>query len=137
MKSEYWLIDILPGLMLLERKLLKAQGIENTQELLKRTRTPAARLALAGKLRLSQKDLSKWIALADLGRIPSVGSQYCGLILHAGIISVAQLAQTPFPRLHARIARLQVATLQRKDLTPSIGLVKQWVEQAKMLSRNS
>ena len=135
MKSKYWSIDILPGLMLPERELLKAQGIKNTQELLERTQTPAARIALAGKLKLSQKDLSKWIALADLGRIPSVGDRYCGLILHAGIISVAQLAQTPFPRLHAQIARLQVATLQRKDLTPPIGLVKQWIEQAKMLDR--
>jgi len=136
MKSQHWSIALLPGLKLPEQKLLKAQGIKNTQDLLQRTRTPESRIALAGKLKLSQKHLSKWIALADLGRIPSIGSQYCGVILHAGIISVAQLAQTPFHRLHARVARLQVATLQRKDLTPPVGLVKQWVEQAKILSRN-
>ena len=136
MKSEYWSIALLPGLKLPEQELLKAQGIENTQELLNKTRTLESKIALASKLKLSQKNLSKWIALADLGRIPSVGNQYCGLILHAGIISVAQLAQTPFHRLHAQIARLQVATLQRKDLTPPVGQVKQWVEQAKILSRN-
>lgn len=136
MKSEYWSIDVLPGLKLSEQKLLKAQGIKNTRQLLQQTSTLESKIALASKLRLSQKQLNKWIALADLGRIPSVGDRYGGLILHAGVISVAQLAQAPFHQLHARIARLQVATLQRKDLTPPIGRVKQWVEQAKILSRN-
>ncbi|MEL6929906.1 MAG: DUF4332 domain-containing protein [Cyanobacteria bacterium J06600_6] len=136
MKSQYWSIALLPGLHSAEQKLLEAQGISNTQELLKRTQTPESRIDLASKLKLNQKRLSKWIALADLGRIPSVGSQYCGLILHAGIISAAQLSQTPFHRLHAQISRLQVATLRRKDLTPSVGQVKQWVEQAKILNQH-
>ena len=136
MKSEYWSIDLLPGLMLPEQEALKAQGIENTQELLNLTKTPELKIDLANKLKLNQQHLNKWIALADLGRIPSVGSQYCGLVLHGGVISVAQLAQTPFHRLHRQVARLQVATLRRKDLTPSVGLVKQWVEEAKTLSRN-
>jgi len=135
-KSEYWSIDLLPGLMLPEQEALKAQGIENTQELLNLTKTPELKIDLANKLKLNQQHLDKWIALADLGRIPSVGSQYCGLVLHGGVISVAQLAQTPFHRLHRQVARLQVATLRRKDLTPSVGLVKQWVEEAKTLSRN-
>lgn len=136
MRSQYWLIERIPGLMLLERKLLKAQGIEDTRELLKRTKTLESKIDLASKLKLNQKHLSKWIALADLARIPSVGSQYCGLILHAGIISVAQLAQTPFHHLHRQISRLQVATLQRKDLIPPVELVKQWVEQAQTLGKD-
>ena len=70
-----------------------------------------------------------------MARIPSVGNQYCGLLLHAGIISVAQLAQTPFARLHRQITRLQVATIRRKDLIPPVEQVKQWVEQAKVLNQ--
>jgi len=135
-KSTYWSIDLLPGLMPLEQEALKKQGIEDTQELLKRTQTSEAKIDLAGKLKLTQQQLSKWIALADLGRIPSVGSQYCGVVLHGGVISVAQLAQTPFHRLHRQVSRLQVATLGRKDSIPPIGLVKQWVEQAQALCRN-
>lgn len=137
MKSIYWSIDLLPGLMLPEQEALKAQGIEDTQKLLERTKTPELKIDLASKLKLNQQQLRKWIALADLGRIPSVGSQYCGLVLHGGAVSVAQLAQTPFHRLHRQISRLQVATLGRKDLTPPVGQVKQWVEEAKTLSRNS
>lgn len=134
MQPQYWVIDLLPGLMLPEQKLLKAQGIENTLDLLKQTPTLKSKIELAGKLKLHQKHLNKWIALADLARIPSVGSQYCGLLLHAGIASVGQLAQTPFHRLHRQIVRLQVTTIGRQDLTPPVSLVKQWVEEAKILS---
>ena len=44
MKSKYWSIALLPGLMLPEQQLLKAQGIENTQELLQRTKTQASKI---------------------------------------------------------------------------------------------
>ncbi|MEL6911997.1 MAG: DUF4332 domain-containing protein [Cyanobacteria bacterium J06643_13] len=134
MKSQYCSIEFLPGLGASDRNLLNAQGIENTQELLQRTKTQAAKVDLASRLKLHQKHLSKWIALADLARIPSVGTQYCGLLLHAGIISVAQLAQTPFQRLHRQVSRLQVATVRRQDLIPPVTQVKQWVEQAQVLS---
>lgn len=135
MQPQYWSIDLLPGLILSEQKLLKAQGIENTLDLLKQTKTQKSKKDLASQLKLHQKHLNKWIALSDLACIPSVGRQYCGLLLHAGITSVLQLAQTPFHRLHPQIIRLQVATIGRKDLT-SVSLVKQWVEEAKILSRN-
>ena len=133
MKSQYWSIDRLPGLRLPEQNLLKSEDIENTQELLKRTKTLESKQRLASKLKLNQKHINKWTALADLARIPSVGDQYCGLLLHAGVVSVAQLTKTPFPQLHRQIVRLQVATLQRKDLSPTIEQVKKWVEEAKML----
>ena len=136
MQSQYWSIDLMPGLMLPERELLKAQGISDTGKFLQRTHTPELKLNLASTLKLNQKHLNKWIALADLGRIPSVGSQYCGLVLHAGIISVAQLSRTPYERLHRQIARLQAATIGRPDLTPPVTLVKQWTEQAQMLCRS-
>lgn len=134
MQSQYWSIDRLPGLMLPEQKLLKSEGIEDTQELLNRTKTLQSKQSLASKLKLNQKHLNKWVVLADLARIPSVGDRYCGLLLHAGIASVAQLARVPFYRLHRQVVRLQVATLQRKDLAPTLEQVKRWVEEAKVLS---
>ncbi len=133
MQSQYWSTDLLPGLMLPEQNLLKSEGIKDTKELLKCTQTLESKRSLASKLKLNQKHLNKWIALADLARIPSVGHQYCGLLLHTGIVSVKQLTQTPFPQLHRQIIRLQVATLQRKDLSPTLEQVKQWVEEAATL----
>ncbi len=135
MKSKYWSIDRLPGIMRSQIELLEKNNITDTKILLKLTRSPESKQALASKLQLNQKYISKWVALADLARIPSVGDKYCGLLLHGGIISVAQLTQTPFHRLHRQIVRLQVATLQRKDLSPSVEQVKKWVEEAKLLPK--
>lgn len=126
----YWSIDRLPGLKSQERELLESHGIINTQTLLNCANTAANRLALANQLGLNLKYINKWVALADLARIPGVGCQYCGLTLHSGIASVFQLTQTPFYRLHRQIVRLQVATTISLDKSPSLGDVKRWIEEA-------
>lgn len=123
-------IAALPGLSERDRARLQACGIETTQQLLSRTRTVSAKRAIAHQLQIHPQYLNKWVALADLARVPSVGGQYCGLLLHSGIASVAQLAQTPVHRLHRQILRLQVATMQRKDLCPPVELVQQWIAEA-------
>ncbi|MCC0177045.1 DUF4332 domain-containing protein [Waterburya agarophytonicola K14] len=137
MKSQYWSIDRLPGIMRSQVELLEENNITDTKIFLSFSTNSESKLALASKLQLNQKYINKWIALADLSRIPSVGDKYCGLLLHAGIISVAQLAQTPFHRLHGQIVRLQVATLQTKDLSPPVERIKKWVEEAKLLSNTT
>jgi predicted flap endonuclease-1-like 5' DNA nuclease len=125
-----WPIENLPGLNATEQNQLLDFGISTTGALFKHGKMPETRLALASKLQLHLQYVNKWIALADLARIPSVGTQYCGLLLHTGVISVAQLAQIPTHRLHQQTLHLQVATLQRRDLCPAIELVKQWSQQA-------
>ena len=132
MQPHYWSIDKLPGLPENEQKLLQNLGIVTTQDLLNRANTPQAKQTLASLLQINIKYVNKWVALADLARLPSVGCQYCGLLLHAGIASVKQLAQTPIHRLHPQIMRLHVATMQRKDLCPSVDMVKQWIQDAKL-----
>ncbi len=136
MKPCYWSIEKIPGLSATDQKLLNQHGIKTTFDLLKRSQTTQSKQLLASQLKLSLMQLSKWVALADLGRIPSVNYQYCGLLLHSGIISVVQLAQTPLARLHPTIKRLHVATMQRKDLVPTVGQVRKWIEEAKLLSMN-
>ncbi|MGD1917811.1 MAG: DUF4332 domain-containing protein [Pleurocapsa sp.] len=132
-KSLYWSIDRLPGITRSHLELLEQNNITTTKILLKTAPSTKEKQDLAIKLQLNQKYINKWVALADLARIPSVGDKNCGLLLHAGIISAAQLAQTPFHRLHTQIVRLQVATLQRKDLSPPVEQVRRWVEEAKSL----
>ncbi|AFY32125.1 DUF4332 domain-containing protein [Calothrix sp. PCC 7507] len=128
-----WPIEQLPGLSQDEQSQLKNCGIQTTEVLVKQGRTLEARVALSNKLQIHLQYVNKWLALADLARIPSVGTQYCGLLLHAGIGSVAQLAQTPNHRLHKQIMRFQVATMQRRDLCPAIELVQQWIQQARTI----
>ncbi|VEP16675.1 conserved hypothetical protein [Hyella patelloides LEGE 07179] len=136
MQPCYWAIAKIPGLSTKEQELLSQNGIKTTRDLLLNSQTPQARNLLANKLQLHIKHINKWIALADLARIPSVGYQYCGLLLHSGIASTMQLSQTPLHRIHPTIKRLYVATMQRQDLTPSVSQVKKWIEEARLLMMN-
>ena len=131
-----WSIEQLAGLSKENQLQLLELGIKTTGELLQIANTPTAKLELANRLQLHIQYINKWVALADLARIPSVGCQYCGLLLHAGIASVSQLAQTPIHRLHPQILRLQVATMQRKDLCPSVEQVQLWIQQAQKTINN-
>ncbi|UKO98239.1 DUF4332 domain-containing protein [Nostoc sp. UHCC 0870] len=133
MRYSDWPIEQLPGLSQEEQSQLQNCGIKTTVGLVKQGKTLQAKVALANKLQVNLQYVNKWVALADLARIPSVGTQYCGLLLHAGVASVAQLAQTPTHRLHKQILRLQVATMQRRDLCPPIEQVQQWSQQARIV----
>lgn len=128
-------LDRLPGLGTKDCKKLQDYGITTTHALLQKAgRTKAQQEALAIALNVRFQLLMKWVALADLARIPAVGCQYCGLIVHSGIISLEQLAQTPLDRLHRQIMRLQIQNLQRADLCPNIGEMSVWIKQAQKLT---
>jgi len=126
-----WPIAELPGLTSNNQQLLSQKcEITTTTELLQKGRTQAQKMMLANVLQTTLREVSKWVAMADLSRIPSVGCKYCGLLLHAGIGSVTQLAQMPVHRLHQQVLRLHVITLQRRDLCPSVAVVQRWVQEA-------
>ena len=133
MLSFYWSIDKLPGISASEQDLLIKHGIKTTQILLSRTATLPEKNALASQLKIPVKYIKKWSALSDLARIPSVGCQYCGVILHCGIASVVQLSQTPLQKLYSRVSRLYVANTRQRELTPSVSLVKQWLTEARLI----
>ncbi|BAZ66989.1 MAG: DUF4332 domain-containing protein [Pelatocladus maniniholoensis HA4357-MV3] len=132
-KSCDWPIEQLPGLSQQEVSQLQNCGINTTKALIEQSQTLQAKVTLANKLQIHLQYVNKWVALADLARIPGVGTQHCGLLLHAGVGSVALLATLPTHRLHRQILRLQVATMQRRDLCPSVEQVQQWIQQAQAI----
>ncbi|MEG4939636.1 DUF4332 domain-containing protein [Microcoleus sp. F4-D5] len=131
-----WPIAHLPGLSKENQSQLEECSITTTGQLIRMTKTQAAKALLAHQLQINIQYINKWVAMANLARIPSVGCQYCGLLLHAGVASPAQLAQMPVERLHQQILRLHVATMQRNDLTPSVDRVQKWVQQARLVSNS-
>ena len=131
-----WPIAQLPGLNNENQSQLEECGITTTQQLIRMTKTAEAKALLAHQLQVNLQYVNKWVALALLARIPSVGCQYCGLLLHAGVASPTQLAQMPVGRLHEQILRMHVAMMQRNDLTPSVDRVQKWVEDAKLVIRS-
>lgn len=129
-----WPIANLPGLSNENQSQLATCGISTIAQLIRQTKTPTAKISLAHQLQVDIRYVNKWVAMANLARIPSVGCEYCGLLLHAGVASPAQLAQMPVGRLHQQILRLHVATMQRNDLTPSVDRVQKWIQDAKLVS---
>lgn len=134
--SASWAIVQLPGLAADDATRLMDHEIRTTLELLKLGQTQDKRNLLATHLQVPIRQLNKWVALADLARIPSVGCEYSGLLLHAGIASPAQLAQTSIATLHRQLLRLHVSTMQRRDLCPSADSIGLWIHQAKHLCAN-
>lgn len=133
-KSQSWSIEKLPGLSKKDQILLTKNGINTTRKLLEITKTSEEKLILASQLKINLQSVKKWVALADLARVPTVGCEYCGLLLHGGIVSVSQLSQTSVHKLHQQILKLQISTMQRRDLSPALDLVNKWIQQAQFLS---
>jgi hypothetical protein len=131
-----WLLTQLPGLSPEDCLKLSELELETTSDLLKRTQTPEKLRRLAEKLQLSDRWVRKWVALAELSQLRSVGYQYCGLLLHSGVTSIQQLATMSTHVLHRQILRLQVTTTQRRDLCPHQGIVAQWIQEAQGMMRS-
>jgi hypothetical protein len=125
-----WPLDRIPGLNVEDCRKFQLAGLLTTAHLLKQTRTLPQRQQLAAQLRMPERWVRKWTALAEFSELPSIGCQYCGLLLHAGVASIAQLAEMQTHTLHRQVLRLQVTFLQRRDLCPSPGLVAQWISEA-------
>ena len=127
-------IDQLPALSAEDAQKLKNNGITTTHALLQKAgQQKAQKEALAIALGVRFQLLTKWLAFADLARIPAVGCQHCGVIVHSGIISLEQLAQTPLDKLHKQILRLQVQNFQRADLCPDMAEMSIWIKQAQQI----
>jgi Domain of unknown function (DUF4332) len=127
-----WLIIDLPGLDPNLGQELEDVGLTETRQLV--GLSSDQQIALATSLGHHPRHIQKVVAMARLAQLSSVGCDYCGLLLHAGIASVSQLALTPVSQLHRSVLRLHVAVLQRNDLTPTVDRVQRWVTQAKLLT---
>ncbi len=129
-----WPLEQLPGLSAEDGEGLGKCGFTTTTQLRQQAATKKNRQLLAERLRVRVESVQKWVALAELSSVPSVGCEYCGLLLHAGVASVGQLAQMPLHRLHQQILRVQVTMMQRRDLCPGVEQVGRWIAEAKLLA---
>ncbi|MEM8505711.1 MAG: DUF4332 domain-containing protein [Cyanobacteria bacterium P01_D01_bin.1] len=126
-------IGQLPGLTKSQLHQLNSLGISTTFDLLRQGNSLAQRQQLSTQLSTNIKHINKWTALANLARIPGVGCQYCGLLLHAGVSTPSQLATMTVQRLHPQLLRLQVQLFRRADLAPDTSMVASWIRQAQQM----
>lgn len=138
LQLSYWLLAQLPGVSEADAAVWETIGIVDTAQLLRSAQTIQQQNALATQLKFRPQQVRKWCAIAHLAQLPAVGCTHCGLLLHAGIVSIPQLAQASAPKLHATLVRLQVAQFQRRDLCPTLEEVQYWIGQGRqfMMKRN-
>lgn len=113
---------------------LEAAGVKDTDTLLKETKTPALRKALAAKAGLTDKQVLRFANMADLYRIKGIGSEYADLLEAAGVDTVPELATRRADNLTKAMAEANAGKNIVRRL-PSESEVAGWVEQAKGLPR--
>lgn len=116
------------------RAKLSEAGIETTQALLERGKTPKGRDELAKATGISKTLILEWVNHIDLFRVQGVGSEYADLLEETGVDTVPELAQRNPQNLHQAL----VQTNKEKHVVrqvPGASQVEAWVKQAKTLPR--
>lgn len=113
---------------------LKAQKIDNSDELLKAAKTPAARRELAEKLGIDPKLVLELANRSDLIRIKGVAGAFSDLLENAGVDTVKELAGRVPANLQAKLAEVN-EKMKLSQRTPTEEMVSDWVTQAKALPK--
>ncbi len=115
-------------------KKLEEEGIKTADDLLEAGSTKKGRKELSEKTGIAERLILEWVNKADLSRIQGIGEEYSDLLEQAGVDTVVELSRRNPENLHATIVGINEAK-QLVMRTPSLGRVKDWVEQAKALPR--
>jgi predicted flap endonuclease-1-like 5' DNA nuclease len=137
MKVNSYPLETLPGLETTYEQHLATLGIHTTVDLCRQGQSDQQQQALAQTLRVPQRYITKWVVLAELSRVPGVGCQFCGVLLHSGISSVRQLATSSPQTLYHQVRRLNVTAMGRVDQCPTPDQIQRWIQDARLLLRRS
>lgn len=111
---------------------LRGLGIEDTDTLLERGKTPSGRSEIAEKADISGKLVLDWVNMVDLFRISGVGPEYAELLEASGVDTVKELRHRNAENLAAKMVEVN----DEKNLTrrvPNATMAAEWIEQAKGL----
>ena len=113
---------------------LKAKGVVYSDQLLEAARTPAGRKALAEQAGVESRVILELANRADLARVWGIAGVFSDLLEHAGVDTVKELATRNPDNLHASLVEIN-AEKKLAGRTPDLGMVKDWVAQAKDLPK--
>ena len=125
-------IDEIEGIGPAMSEKLGIAEIKTTADLLEKCCDAKGRKAVSNETGCSEKQLLKWVNMADLMRISGVGEEYSELLEVAGVDTVRELRRRNAENLTAAMKQ----TNEEKKLTratPSEIIVQKWIEQAKEL----
>ena len=127
-------LEEIEGIGQVQAKKLAKAGIKKVEDLLEKGATPKGRQELADTTTISDKQILRWVNMADLFRVKGVGQEYADLLEAAGVDTVKELAQRRAQNLHAKMAEVN----EQKKLVravPALSQVEKWIAQAKELPR--
>ena len=113
---------------------LREAGIATTEALLKKGASRQGRKELADLTGLTEHQLLEWINHADLFRIKGIGPEYAYLLEAAGVDTVPELAQRNPDNLYQKLVEVNAEKKLVRRM-PTLGMVKDWIAQAKALPR--
>lgn len=127
-------IEDIEGIGPVTGEKFRAAGVKDTDTLLAKAATAAARKALAEATGLSAAQVLKFANMADLYRVKGVGSEFSELLEAAGVDTVPELARRNAANLAAAMAELN-ASKKLAGRAPTEKEVAGWIEHAKSLPR--
>ncbi len=113
---------------------LKGADVTTVEGLLEAGAQPGGRKSIAEKSGLSEKQILKWVNMADLFRIKGVAEEYAELLEASGVDTVVELATRNAANLTKKMAEVNEDKKLVRAL-PSEKQVTDWVAQAKDLPR--
>ncbi len=111
---------------------LAVVGIQTTADLLKQCASGPGRQSVAAKTGVSDALLLKWVNLADLMRIPGIGSEFSELLEGSGVDTVRELRNRNADNLAAKLKEVNRARRLTR-MTPGPKSVAKWIQHARQL----
>jgi predicted flap endonuclease-1-like 5' DNA nuclease len=128
-------IDEIEGIGAVYAEKLSTAGVSTTEDLLTHGAKPGGRDSLATATGISHQLILEWVNLADLMRIPGVGSEYSDLLEAAGVDSPLELARRNAANLAQTFQEVDAARPNMVRRVPSEATIDGWIAAAKALDR--
>jgi predicted flap endonuclease-1-like 5' DNA nuclease len=120
------------GLPTRDATKLRKNGVRTTDSLLRVAATKTGRRSLAGKTKLSERDVLGWVNRADLMRVKGIGPEYADLLEVAGVDTVKELRTRNPENLLETMTELNARKRLVRRL-PTSGMVDDWIAAARDL----
>jgi predicted flap endonuclease-1-like 5' DNA nuclease len=115
---------------------LKADGITNTDHLLKAAAAAGPRRDLAKKLGVNPSMVLEWVNRADLARINGIGDAFANLLEEAGVDSIKELAHRVPEHLHEKLTSVNTEK-KLVPRVPTVDMLTTWVNEAKEMAKGA
>jgi len=130
-KKHFVKLEKVKGIDLKLAKSLQGAGVKDEAALLKIKQADIP--GLAKKAGVSEKDLDKWVELADLMRIKGVGTQYAEALNSIGVDSVKEFRTRNAENLLKKMEEYIKAHPKDLQKLPTIKQMNKWIDHAKRL----